>query len=453
MCFLYSLALALWGLVSAPVWLIQGLRHGKYLGSLRERLGRVPARLQMRADQPVIWAHAVSVGEVLAISGLVQELRERSPEARVVISTVTETGQLLARKRFGEQNVFYFPLDFGFSIRPYLRLLQPQLVVIAETEFWPNFLRLARESGARIAVVNARISDRSFPGYRRVRRWLQRVLMNVDLLAAQTEEDRRRLVAIGAPADRVTVSGNLKFDIPAPEPPPLVGDLRSALQMADAGPVLVAGSTMSGEEPLLLRCFELVLARYPNAVLILAPRHPERFEKVAELVGSLGLRLWRRSEWKSSQPIAGGVFLLDSIGELAAMYSLASLGFIGGSLVEYGGHNILEAAQHGVAILVGPHTENFRDMVDQFCVADAIRVVGPAELPLTILHLLENEGERQELARRALETLRSQTGATRRTLAALEPLLPKSTKARIEGLAGDVTSYVSTETFGGGRGQ
>ncbi len=422
MYFLYTLGLALWLLLGTPVWLLQ-MRRGKHLAGLRARLGSVPEALRHYRKPPIFWVHAVSVGEVLAVNELVIQLRLRHPRTRIVVSTVTDTGQMLARQRFGPENVFYFPLDFSFAIRPYLEALRPVLVVVAETEFWPNFLRLARHSGARIAVVNARISDRSFPGYQRVRRWLTRVLQNVDLLLAQTGQDRERLLAIGAPGDRVHVAGNLKFDVPPPSPPPIVQQLRSALELAEAAPVIVAGSTVEGEEPLLLRAFETVLTRHPRAVMILAPRHPERFQHVAAMITDLGIRFWRRSEWQPSRSIAGRVFLLDTIGELAALYALATVAFVGGSLVERGGHNILEAAQFGVPVLVGPHTENFRDMVNLFRDAGALRVVGPAELPLTLTELSENAAERAAMGERALDTLRAHRGATQRTLEALETLL------------------------------
>src|SRR5512146_1184604 len=439
MYFLYTLGLALWLLLGTPVWLLQMLRHGKHRAGLRARLGNVPEQLR-RHRAPIFWVHAVSVGEVLAVSGLVAQLRERHPRARVVVSTVTDAGQKLARQRFGTENVFYFPVDFAFAVRPYLQALQPTLVVIAETEFWPNFLRLAHQSGARIAVVNARISDRSFPGYRRVRRWLARVLQNVDLLLAQTEQDRERLLAIGALSQRVRVAGNLKFDVPPPAPPPIVDQLRSALDLAEASPVIVAGSTVEGEEPLLLRSFETVLARHLRAVMILAPRHPERFNHVANMISDLGIRFWRRSEWQPSRSIAGRVFLLDSIGELASLYALATVAFVGGSLVERGGHNILEAAQYGVPVLVGPHTDNFRDIVNLFLEAGAARMVGPAELPLVLRELVENEAERKLMGVRALETLQAHRGATERTLRALEELLSDTSP----GGQGDVASYAST---------
>jgi 3-deoxy-D-manno-octulosonic-acid transferase len=422
MYLIYSALLAAGLVVSLPYWLLQGLRHGKYRAGLGERLGRVAQRLAVEPGRPAIWVHAVSVGEVLAVSGLVEELRKRFSQHRIVISTTTDTGQKLARTRFGAENVFYFPLDFAFAIRPYLRLFQPELIVIAETEFWPNFLRLAHAGDARIAIVNARISDRSWSGYRRFRRLLREVLRHVDLFLTQTTDDAHRLAQIGAPADRVRVTGNLKFDVPAPAAPPIVASLRAAFRRADSGPVIVCGSTVEGEEPLLLQAFVNILASHPLAVLILAPRHPERFGEVAELLDKLGIRFWRRSLW-SGDPIGGGVLLIDTIGELAALYALADVAFVGGSLVPRGGHNIIEPAQHGVPIIVGNYTENFRDMVSLFQSRDAVRVVGPAELPLAFMELISNPSERVALGRRAEETLRAQTGATQRTMQALEKLL------------------------------
>jgi len=419
--FLYSFALAVGMVVSLPYWLFQMARHGKYRAGLAERLGRVPARLQV-GNELVIWVHAVSVGEVLAVAGLVEELRRRSPEHRIFVSTTTDTGQALARKRFGEEKVFYFPMDFGFAIRPYLRALRPRMVVLAETEFWPNFIPLAHSSGARVAVVNARISDRSWPSYRRFRRLLRRLLAHVDLFLAQTQEDATRLRDIGAGTERVRVAGNLKFDIPVPASPAIVESVRSAI--AGGRPVLVCGSTVEGEEPLLLKAFENLLVQHPRAVMILAPRHPERFPVVATLLEQMSIRFRRRSAWKG-EALAGGVFLLDTIGELAALYALADVAFVGGSLVPRGGHNIIEPAQYGVATVVGNHTENFRDIVSLFHSRDAVRVVGPAELPLVLMELLANDAERRGLGRRAAETIRSQVGATARMADALMELMAR----------------------------
>jgi 3-deoxy-D-manno-octulosonic-acid transferase len=421
--FLYSVALAVGMLVSLPYWLFQMVRHGKYRKGLAERLGRLPSRLHLPQEQePVIWVHAVSVGEVLAAAGLVEELQRRFAQHRIFISTTTDTGQALARQRFGEANVFYFPLDFAFAIRPYLVALRPRMVVIAETEFWPNFMRLAHASGARIAVVNARISDRSWPSYRRFRGLLRRLLANVDLFLAQTPEDAARLLDVGAAPERVRVTGNLKFDIPAPAPPAIVESVRKSIAASHAGPVLVCGSTVEGEEPLLLKAFENLLVQHAEAVMILAPRHPERFAAVAALLDQMSIRFWRRSRW-NGEALTGGVFLLDTIGELAALYAVADIAFVGGSLVPRGGHNIIEPAQHGVAIVVGNHTENFRDVVSLFQSQDAVRIAGPAELPLLLLELLASDAERRALGQRAAETMRLQTGATERTVGELQNLL------------------------------
>ncbi len=415
-------------LVSAPFWVYQMLRRGKYRRGFGERMGRVPARVRGASGQPVIWIHAVSVGEVLAVSGLVGQIRRAFPGYRVVISTTTDTGQELARKRFGEENVFYFPMDFALAVRRYLRAFRPELVVLAETEFWPNFLRLARESGARVAVVNARISDRSWPRYQRFRWALRRMLANVDLFLAQTESDKSRLESIGTDASRVQVSGNLKFDVTLPAPPPIVEELRRGLAAEGAGPVLVCGSTVEDEEAPILRAFENLRVSHPRAVMILAPRHPERFDAVASLLEQMGISSHRRSRW-DGEPLAGGVFLVDTIGELAALYALADVAFVGGSLVPRGGHNIIEPAQHGVAIVTGNHTENFRDIVGLFQSRDAVRIVGLAELPLVLMQLVDDDSERMALGRRAKETILSQMGATSRTLDALRPLLVRGVPA------------------------
>ncbi len=414
-------------LLSLPYWLYQSLRHGKYRRGFAERLGVVPARLLAAntAKTRTIWIHAVSVGEVLAVAGLVGQMQRAFPQIRIVVSTTTDTGQDLARNRFGDANVFYFPMDFSFAIRPYLRMLQPELVILAETEFWPNFLRLVHASGSRIAVVNARISDRSWPRYQRFRWALRKMLAHVDLFLAQTQQDVERLESIGADSSRVRVTGNLKFDVILPMPPPIVESLRQDLAAEGAGPILVCGSTVEDEEPPLLKAFENLRVSHPRAVMILAPRHPERFETVATLIQQMGITLRRRSLWRG-EPLAGGVFLVDTIGELVALYALADVAFVGGSLVPRGGHNIIEPAQHGVAIVTGNHTENFRDIVSMFQSRNAVRIVVLAELPLVLLHLLEDESERHALGRRAKETVLSQMGATSRTLDALKALLESS---------------------------
>jgi 3-deoxy-D-manno-octulosonic-acid transferase len=426
----YSTLLAFFLLLTLPYWLLQMLRHGKYRAGLRQRFGAVPASLADRdkkyGETPTIWVHAVSVGEVVASSAVIARLRQEFPSHRVFISTTTSTGQKLAAQRFGTENVFYFPLDFAFAIRPYLDALRPELVVVAETEFWPNFLRLAKRNGARIAIINCRISDRSLPGYKRFRFWLPRLLEsalgNVDLFLTQTGEDRQRLIEIGAAESKITVAGNLKFDVMPPPSPAIVGSLHDSFSRTAAGPILVCGSTLEDEEGALLSVFRNALANHPKAVMILAPRHPERFQEVAALVEKLGFPMSRRSLW-SGEPLAGSVFLVDTIGELAALYSLATVAFVGGSLVPRGGHNILEPALYGVPIVTGNHYENFRDVVNFFASSNAVRVVGVAELPLVFMELIENGDERATLGRNALAALESQRGATARTMSALLQLM------------------------------
>jgi len=427
----YSALLALFLVLTLPYWLLQMMRHGKYRAGLRQRFGGVPPALAGRSEKPAIWVHAVSVGEVVASSAVVEALRQKFPSHRVLVSTTTSSGQKLAARRFGAENVFYFPLDFAFAIRPYLDALRPELVVVAETEFWPNFLRLAKRGGARIAVINCRISDRSLPGYKRFRLWLpkllEKTLANVDLFLAQTEADRQRLGEIGAPETNISVAGNLKFDVAPPPSPRIVASLRESFYHSGAGPVLVCGSTLEGEEGSLLSAFRNILVNHPKAVMILAPRHPERFPEVAALVEKLGFRMWRRSLWGgergSGEPLSGSVFLVDTIGELATLYSLATVAFVGGSLVPRGGHNILEPALYGVPIVTGNHYENFRDVVNFFASRNAVRIVGLAELPLVFMELIENGGERQTLGENALAALESQRGATARTVGALMRLM------------------------------
>ncbi len=422
--FAYSALLVLVLALSAPWWLLEMLRHGKYRAGLRERLGAVPLRLTDTPALQTVWIHAVSVGEVLAISRMVEELRSRLPGLRVVVSTTTDTGQKLARERFGESNVFYFPLDFSWAVTAYLRALRPRLLVLAESEFWPNLLHQAHSMGVPIAVVNARVSDRSLPRYMRFRSLLRGVMRNVDVFLAQSDEDARRLVEIGAPAERVQVGGNLKFEVKPPAGSVFVGEFSAALRRDEVGPLLTAGSTLEGEDAMLLACFRDVATRYAGAAMVLAPRHPERFAAAAAMLDASGVPWQRRSQWDGQTSLAGSVFLLDTIGELASLYQFADLAFVGGSLVPKGGHNVLEAAQFGAAILVGPHTENFRDIIAIFHRAEALQVVTPESLSGTMLALLGDEATRTALGQRARDVMRLQQGATERTVAALMELLP-----------------------------
>lgn len=410
----YSLALLLVLVAGAPYWLFRMATSGKYREGLSERLGRVPRRL--KPAERTIWVHVVSVGEVLAASRLIAELEERTGR-RVIVSTTTRTGQRLARERFGEDRVFYFPLDFAFAVRAYLRKLRPEMLVLLETEFWPRMLVECRRAGVAVAVVNARISDRSWPRYVRLRFLWRHLLNGFALALAQSELDAQRLKALGV--NNVRVGGNLKYDIRVAEPAAVTEMIRAHLP-ADAK-VVVCGSTLAGEEELILNSIP------PDAVTILAPRHPERFEAVAAMLTSRGLPFVRRSEWMASSAklAAGSVFLLDSIGELASVYSLATIAVVGGGLLAPGGHNPLEPAQFGVPIVIGPHYENFRGIVEELRAADAIAIAEPSELSRTIKRLWDDTNAAHAMGARARGVFECEAGATGRAVAELAAVLEK----------------------------
>jgi 3-deoxy-D-manno-octulosonic-acid transferase len=426
MYILYSLLLALVFLISLPWWAIQVLRLRKYRAGLKERLGVAPRRVRAQTRPNSIWIHAVSVGEVLAVSQLVAELRKADPARPIFVSTTTATGQTLARQRFGESHVFFMPLDFGFALRPYLKLLRPRLLILAETEFWPNLVHMSRKKNARVAIVNARISDRSFPRYRRFRWFFARVLSDIDLFLTQTEDDAQRLRELGAPAERVQSSGNLKFDVRSSAGSALAERLQRSIARDGVSPVIICGSTTDGEEELLLQAFLDIAKEFPAAMMVVAPRHPERFDRVASLIAAQGFAIVRRSAWTEASPLRGCVFLLDSVGELASLYGLADVAYVGGSLLPgVGGHNILEPAQHGVPVLVGPNTSNFREIVRIFERGGAMTVVTPGSLSGELRHLLAHREERLRLGQRAREMFLENTGATERTLRALQKLLDR----------------------------
>jgi 3-deoxy-D-manno-octulosonic-acid transferase len=409
MLLFYSLALVLVLIVGAPYWLFRMVTSGKYREGLGERLGIVPKRLLLEpSNKPVIWVHAVSVGELLAAARMMEDLRRRLPEWRIVVSTTTRTGQALARQRFGAENVFYFPLDFAFAVQAYLRALKPRLLVLMETEFWPRLLVECHSAQIPVAVVNARISDRSWPRYLRLRFLWKHLLGNLALVLAQSATDVERLQAIGTA--NVRYGGNLKYDIRTAEPAAVTLALEK--QIVSGTKVLVCGSTLEGEE-------ELVLNAAPTDVLmVLAPRHPERFDTVARLLERSGRKWVRRSQWMDVPTMlaSGTVFLLDSIGELASVYSLADVAFVGGSMVAAGGHNPLEPAQFRVPIVMGPHYENFRAIVEQLRRQDAIRIVQPDAMKNELAALLADEASACAMGTRAYTVFSSEAGATARAV-------------------------------------
>src|ERR1700733_12774030 len=423
MMVVYSSLLLAVLVLGAPWCLRRVVTSGRYRAGLTGRLGRVPEGLRTAvAGQDVIWLHAVSVGEVMAATQLIRELKAKLPGWVVAVSTTTETGQRLAVERLGaESPVFYLPLDFAFVVRRYLRVMRPKMLVLMESELWPRLIDECARSAVPMAVVNARVSDRSFPRYMRLCRPL---LGKISLFLAQSAETAERLVRMGAPPERVTATGNLKYDIRVGGVSLLAEMLRERLVVGAR--VVVCGSTLEGEERMLLEAWTAVLAGEPRAVMVLAPRHPDRFAAVAGMVAARGFGLERASEFRkrdgtaNDRVAAGCVFLLDTVGDLAAMYGLGAVAFVGGSLVPKGGHNPLEPAQFGVPVMMGPSYENFREIVEVMRESDAVRIVSTASLGAAMVEMLQDGTAARELGERGRAVFEAQAGATARTV---EPLL------------------------------
>ena len=429
MYLLYGLLLIIWGFALLPVFLYKALWQGKRLPGMRQRFGRLPEHLRTdkRDGRAVIWFHSCSVGETLSLEPLTRALRRRLPDARFIFSTVTQTGNEVAVRSFGAENVFYFPIDFAFVVRRVLDWIQPSLIVIIDTEIWPNLLRQARRRNIPVALANGRISQDSFRYYRMAQPVLRRVFQNYAALMMQSEDDARRITAIGAPSEIISTPGNMKFDggfFKKDSREELRRDLdENFIRDKDSvvSPLIVAGSTHPGEENILievlreLRC-DPTLAK---TRLLIAPRHPERFNEVAEAATAAGFDVRRRSRSNEENKDAS-VLLLDTLGELAEVYSFADIVFVGGSLVQHGGHSILEPAAFSKAVVVGPSMENFRAIRDEFIARGALRQIIATEkdqslqkkqLVEVFSELLQNTEERETLGHAALAVIEENRGA------------------------------------------
>jgi 3-deoxy-D-manno-octulosonic-acid transferase len=425
----YSALLMLGLVLSSPWWLVRMATTQRYREGLRQRLGAVPARLVAAVQgRRAVWVHAVSVGEVLAASQLVGELEAALGDGfRVVISTTTRTGQTLARERFGAERVFYMPLDFAFSVRAYLRAMKPAALVLMESELWPRMLSECGRGGVPVVVANARMSDRSFARAMRVRWIWGRVMRKPALWLAQSEEDARRFVLVGVPAERVQVAGNMKYDIRAPKLSRIAEWVRT---VAEGRPIFVAGSTVEGvpaEEELVIGAWKQSLRGETNALLVLAPRHPERFATVEELLRPF--RYAKASGWSAGddgESAAGEieVVLLDTIGDLAAVYGIADVAFLGGSLSKKGGHNPLEPAQFGVPVVMGPSFENFRDVVTKMQAAGGICIVQDQdELGAAVVEFLTDRTRAKAMGERGRRVFEEQQGATAHSVKAIADMI------------------------------
>src|SRR5579862_7267654 len=428
--------------VLSPIWIWKGLRQGKYVSNLGERLGRSFPGLSKLPEQRAgaIWIHAVSVGEVLSGVALAQKLKAAYPQRPLIVSTTTQTGQALARDRMKVADaVIYFPFDWAFCVRRALDAVKPTLVIVLETEIWPNFLREADRRKVPVIFVSGRISDKSFARYRKFFGWagfylrpfLRDALGHARAFLMQSARDAERVRELGAPADRVVVSGNLKYDQAVPDTTPMSEWLAREVERSGRRPLIVAGSVVSSEEPLALIAFGVVQGEFPNALLVLAPRKPECFQQAADFIHESRRKFVRRSELKVGGNGASGgaassvavipsdvtVVLLDSIGELASLYRLADGAFVGGSLVESGGHNILEPAAFGKIPVFGPSMENFAEMASRFVSAKAsVQVESPEDAGVAWIELLRDPERARGMSETARRLVDESRGATARAM-------------------------------------
>ena len=437
MYLLYNLVLCIASVLLLP-WVAYRLLQARLPG-LKERIGFLDWD-RFPPGSPVVWIHAVSLGEVKAAAVLVSELRNRIRNVRIVMTSSTATGWNAARELLpSHEPVFYAPCDIRFASRSFLRRIKPSAVIVLETELWPNLFRECKRSNASLIIVNGRISERSYPRYRATRFFWRNVLRWPDAIFVQSRADGVRYKAIGAPAASVRESGNLKFSS-LPTPAPIVAELRAKIGASAADAVIVAGSTMPGEEHYLIDAFEELVQDFPRLWMFLAPRHPERFAEVKELVQARGIAFQLRSEWTpDTRPRLPGILILDCIGELGAIYELATIAFVGGTLVPTGGHNILEPAYFRRPIVIGPSMANFQEIAEEFLaplpdlkqqsfvepirVGSIVQVPGASQLPGVFRTLLQDAALRRELGEAAGARWEKNSRAALPVLDELERLL------------------------------
>jgi 3-deoxy-D-manno-octulosonic-acid transferase len=445
--FLYSMLMGLAAFLLLPYWIFHGLRHGKYFTNLRQRLGFSFPALDKLAPhrQGAIWIHAVSVGEALSGITLARRLKEKFPNRPLIVSTTTITGQQLVRERMPFADaLLYFPLDWVWCVRRALAAVQPSIIVVLETEIWPNFLREARRRNVPVVFASGRISDHSFERYQRyftragffLKPFLKSALGHASAFLMQSDKDAERIAFLGASPERVSVGGNLKYDMELPAPTPIAQWLEIEARRHGRSPIIVAGSVVAAEEPLALIAFGVLQGEFPRALLVLAPRKPERFEAAAEFIEESHRKFIRRSQLPvpgaqdsqasfAVQRAAGNgslagdvsVILLDSIGELGSVYRIGDGAFVGGSLVASGGHNILEPAAFGKVPVFGPSMENFADVASRFVSAGAaIQVENPEDAGVAWIELLRDPQRQQRMSANARRLVDSSRGATDRVL-------------------------------------
>lgn len=433
MYLLYSIILTLGFVILLPRFLFDAVTKGKYAAGFWQRLGSLPSFDPK--GKKVVWLHCVSVGEANAARPLARAIKRDLPDVSLIVSTTTRTGQELARTAFADTAdlVFYFPFDWRFTVRRALRQLKPSVVLLMETELWFNFIREAYHAGARVCVVNGRLSEKSFNRYGKIKGFMKRVLGYLDLALMQSNADATRLMSLGARGNKVKVTGNLKFD----QDPEVAGhavteEIRGRFAITGETPLIIAASTHSPEEKWVLDAFRAAREASGDGLLrlMIAPRHPERFDEVARLIGEAGFTSARRSAPASVNDKDAEVILLDTIGELRSAYPVATLVFVGGSLIRHGGQSVLEPAAAGKAVLTGPHTSNFKVVIEEFLDKDALIQLPalpendiPAALAAAFTDLMQDGDRRHTLAANALKVMQTNRGATERTVEYLQPLL------------------------------
>jgi 3-deoxy-D-manno-octulosonic-acid transferase len=424
---LYSVAIVVLAVVLSPWFLYQAIRYRKYVGSAAQRMGYLPVSFNLDGDDS-IWIHAVSVGEALTSRALIADLRARYPNLRLFLSTTTLTGQQIAARLQDVDAVFFLPFDLPPFVNRTLRLVRPRLFIMMETEIWPNLLHACRRANVKTMLVNGRISTRSYSRYRLVRPFFRRVLADVDRFCMQSDESARRIVDLGADPARVTLTGSLKFDSlesPAAAAGRGEGRVLRYFRIPPARPVFMAASTVKGEESPVLSAFAAVRRVHPTALLIMAPRKPERFGEAEALSRAEGLRVVRRKELAVDAEPRADVVILDTFGELAHLFQVATVVFVGGSLIDQGGHNILEPAVHGKPIVFGAYMRNFAEIAETFLQNQAaVQVSTPAELAGAVVRLVGDPVERARLGAAARALVEANRGAKRRTLDSIAAVLP-----------------------------
>ena len=417
MYILYNTLLLILTILLLPYILFKLATVPKYRGGITQKLGRLrKGVLKLLGGKRPIWVHAVSVGEVMAAHPLIRELRKRYPDRKLLLSTVTVTGNLTARQRVPEADaVFYFPFDYPWVVRRVIGSIRPAIVLVAETELWPNFFRELKRQGIPSAVINGRISPRSYGNYRKISGFFRQVFDHVDLFCMQSEEDAARIRDIGAKPERVLVTGNLKFDqkIPPAQRPPL--------SIPEGRKVITAGSTHRGEEAILLETFTKLRKRHPDLLMVIAPRHPERFDEVCGLITNAGYECQRRTRLKGA---VRDIVLLDTIGELRSFYGVCDIAFVGGSLVKVGGHNLLEPAAMKKPVIFSRYMFNFKEISEALIQADGgVMVKDKEDLYHRLLSLLDDRQAAAAMGERAFSVIAANSGATSRTIDAIGGLI------------------------------